>query len=150
MKIDWKFKSFSDLSINELYGILNIRQRVFIIEQNCNYLDADNLDQFSHHLTASHKGKIIAYLRVVEKGITCPHISLGRILVDRNYRGLGIGKKIMTKALKKINKQTTIVMFAQLYLVKFYEGFEFIKEGEEFLEDNIPHVKMIRNGLHKS
>ena len=93
MKIDWKYKAFSDLSINELYDIINIRQRVFIIEQNCNYLDADNYDQFSHHLTAKHDGKIIAYLRVVDKGFICPHISFGRILVDSKYRGLGIGKK---------------------------------------------------------
>tara|TARA_B100000963_G_scaffold334517_1_gene327803 strand:+ start:1078 stop:1518 length:441 start_codon:yes stop_codon:yes gene_type:complete len=146
MKIDWNFKNFRDLSVSELYEILNIRQRVFIVEQNCNYLDADNYDQFSHHLTASHNGKIIAYLRVVDKGFIYPHVSFGRILVEYKYRGLGIGKKIMTKALEKFDNKTTIIMSAQLYLVKFYQEFNFYQIGKEYLEDNILHVKMVRNG----
>ena len=145
--INWELKYYNDLSQNLLYKILKIRQEVFIIEQNCNYLDADNIDQNSHHLIGLVDNEIIAYMRIVKPSYIYKELSFGRILVKKKYRGEGIGRQLMKKAIDLFGPQhKSIVMSAQLYLVDFYQDFNFIVHGEQYLEDNIPHIKMIRNG----
>ena len=145
--IKWELKYYDDLSQNLLYKILRIRQEVFIIEQNCNYLDADNMDQHSHHLIGLVDDEIIAQMRIVKPGYIYKTLSFGRILVKKQYRGEGVGRQLMKKAIIMFGSQhKAIVMSAQLYLVDFYQDFDFVVCGEQYLEDNIPHIKMIRNG----
>ena len=141
----WNCKDYNDLSKDELYAILKIRQEVFIIEQNCNYLDADSFDQVSQHLTCYKQSELIAYMRIVPEGEIYPNISFGRILVKQKFRKIGLGKEIIQRAINVFPEDTTIVMSAQLYLTQLYENFGFKITGKEYLEDEIPHIKMIRN-----
>ncbi|MBF26109.1 MAG: GNAT family N-acetyltransferase [Flavobacteriales bacterium] len=145
--IVWTLKTYNELSIDLLYQVLKIRQEVFIIEQNCNYLDADNYDQCSSHLLGFIDGELIAYMRIVNPGNIYKHLSLGRILVKKKYRNEGVGKQLMSKAISLFAmNHTTIVLSAQYYLLNFYKEFGFEVIGDKYLEDNIPHIKMIRYG----
>ena len=145
--ISWELKYYHELSLDLLYLILKTRQEVFILEQKCNYLDADNLDQHSRHLIGFQDGKIVAYMRIVDQYKLYDHVSFGRVLVVKEYRGRGLGIDLMKQALKKISVPgESIIMSAQSYLIDFYIKFGFYTIGEEYLEDEIPHVKMIRNG----
>ena len=148
--INWSHKKYEDLSRDELYKILRLRQEVFIIEQKCNYLDADNHDITSTHLIAYQDDKIIAYMRIVPAGTIYSNISFGRILVKKEYRNLGLGKELLKRGLDLFSPDTILVMSAQVYLVKFYEYFGFSTIGEEYLEDEISHIKMIRSGKNLS
>ena len=140
-------KYYNELSKDLLYLILKTRQEVFVIEQNCNYLDADDYDQFSHHLMGFQDNRLIAYMRIIDKGHLYDNIAFGRILVIKEYRGMSIGNSLMQKGLSHFtNKNQSIIMSAQSYLIDFYKKFNFKTIGEEYLEDNILHVKMIRNG----
>ncbi len=130
-----------------LYMILRIRQEVFIIEQNCHYLDADGVDQKSYHLLGFSDNILVSYMRIVNSDSLSEQISFGRILVKRDFRGKGIGRQLMQKAIDLFSpKHDAIVMSAQMYLLDFYRDFNFQSIGEEYLEDNIPHIKMIRYG----
>ena len=145
--INWELTKYSDLSKDLLYQILKIRQEVFVIEQNCNYLDADSEDQYSYHLIGFKNGIIVAYMRIVNPGRVYEYLSFGRILVKKEYRGLGLGYQLVQKALDLFStKNPSIIMSAQLYLINFYKKFNFHPIGDEYLEDDIPHIKMIRNG----
>ena len=144
--IKWVYKDYADLSRDELYEILSLRQEVFIMEQNCNYLDADNYDLQSSHLMAYKNNQLIAYMRIVSAGVIYLNISFGRILVKKEYRNLGVGKELLKRGVGLFSPETILVMSAQVYLIKFYEYFGFHSVGEEYLEDEIPHIKMIRNG----
>jgi len=145
--ISWKLKYYHELSSDLLYLILKTRQEVFVIEQKCNYLDADNLDQYARHLIGFKDDKIVAYMRIVDQHKLYNHISFGRILVVKEYRGIGLGIDLMKQAINLISVPGgSIVMSAQSYLIDFYIKFGFYTIGEDYLEDNIPHIKMIRNG----
>ena len=148
--ISWVHKYYNNLLRDELYEILRLRQEVFIIEQNCNYLDADNYDKQSLHLMGYKKNQLIAYMRILPEKVLYLNTSFGRILVKKEYRDLGIGKELLKRGIDLCSPNKTIVMSAQLYLIKFYQIFGFKSVGEEYLEDEIPHIKMIRNGKDKS
>lgn len=146
----FKCKTFSELTIDELYEIMVLRQEVFIIEQDCPYLDADGKDQQAWHLMGFDKDeKLIAYSRIVPQGVSYKNYpSIGRIVSSPSVRGKGIGKKLITACLEtteKLFKDQPVKISAQSYLIKFYESFGFEPIGEEYLEDNIPHVAMIRH-----
>ena len=145
--ISWELKYYQELSTELLYLILKTRQEVFVIEQQCNYLDADNLDQKSRHLMGFQDDKLVAYMRIVDKNTIYKHVSLGRILIVKEYRGKGLGCELMNKAIDLIDIQKEpVVMSAQSYLINFYQNFGFKIVGDEYLEDGIPHIKMIRYG----
>ena len=143
----WKCKTYGSLSIDELYQILRVRQEVFVIEQDCNYLDADNLDKYSVHLLCYKKDILIAYVRIYTNPNNSSEVSFGRILVKKKFRGMGLGKELVQRGIN-LNvdslKNRVISMSAQVYLVKFYEKLGFRILGKEYLEDKIPHIKMIR------
>ena len=143
--ISWKIKYYNQLSRDLLYLILKTRQQVFIIEQNCNYLDADGLDLYSTHLMAYFQDELIGYLRIVQSGKIYDTISWGRILVKKSFRKKGYGKAIIQKAIELLPPNSAVTISAQLYLQKFYEYFNFKALGDTFLEDDIPHIKMIKN-----
>lgn len=148
MNIHFHTKSFYDLSLDELYAILVLRQEVFIVEQDCPYLDADGKDQQSMHMMAVDQDTdLVAYVRILPKGISYPsHVSIGRVVNSEKVRGKGIGKKIMTEAINYLSTKfpdEAIKISAQCYLLGFYENLGFIKVGEEYLEDDIPHHAMV-------
>ncbi len=137
---------YQDLTPNKLYEILMLRSEIFVVEQNCAYQDLDNKDQKALHLIVEEKNKIIAYTRIFKKGNFLKNSSIGRVLVKKEHRGKDLGKKIMIKSIDQIKKDETekkIELSAQKYLLKFYFELGFKRIGEEYLEDGIPHVKMI-------
>ena len=147
MKIIWKCKTFSELSIEDLYDLMVLRQKVFILEQKCPYLDADGKDYSSHHLLGYYDDTLIAYLRLVQPGVSYSEISFGRIVTAKSERGKGVGKLLMREGLlrcRALYGDQPIRISAQKYLKSFYQSFHFHIVGNEYLEDGIPHVEMIR------
>jgi len=144
--IHWKIKSFTELSVTELYEILKIRQEVFVVEQTCYYVDADGYDDKAVHLWAETNGEILAYCRLFDSGIKYQEASIGRVLTNSSYRNLRLGKTLMKFALFIIEarfRAGDVRISAQDYLLKFYSEFGFQDTGKKYLEDNIPHTEMI-------
>ena len=145
--IVWKIKPFSQLSTEELYQILKIRQEVFIVEQTCYYLDADGYDQQAVHIWAEKEGEILAYSRVFEPGIKYKEASIGRVLTNPNYRKNKLGKILIRFSINTIEarfRTQSIRISAQDYLLHFYSEFGFQDTGKKYLEDDIPHTEMVR------
>lgn len=143
----WHLKKFSDLTTQELYEILQLRQKVFIIEQNCPYLDADNLDLSCMHLMGYQNSKLVAYLRIVPAKLKYDEISFGRVAVALEARKQGLGKELTQRGLRAINElygDVSIRISAQAYLEKFYTDFGFKKVSDQYMEDWIPHVEMLK------
>ena len=137
---------YQDLGPDRLYEILKLRSEVFVVEQKCAYQDLDNKDEKALHLVGEKNNKIIAYTRIFKKGAFFKNSSIGRVLVKKKYRNKDYGRKIMTSSIEKLKKdpkEEIIEISAQKYLLKFYSELGFEKVGEEYLEDNIPHVKMM-------
>lgn len=142
----WKHvEKMQDLSADELYGVLKLRQDVFIIEQDCIYNDIDNLDQQSEHLLMLDGETIAAYSRIVPAGTKFGLPSIGRIVVSPDYRGQGCGRAIVKKSIALILQKGVdqIAIEAQEYLRDFYEELGFKKNSELYDLDGIPHIKMI-------
>ena len=140
---------FAQLRNTELYEIMALRQEVFVVEQNCPYLDADGKDQQSWHLMGRDAaGKLVVYTRLLPKGLAYPEYpSIGRVVSSPAARGTGAGKILMERSVEMclhLFGDMPIKIGAQSYLLRFYEGFGFVSTGEEYLEDGIPHTKMIR------
>ena len=139
-------KAFDELSTTELYQLINLREKVFVVEQKCYYLDADNNDQQSWHLLHYINGTLAAHLRILPPNTTYKQPSIGRVVVDKDFRKKNLGKEIMTEAIAFLNKKyidTPIKIGAQTYLNTFYKSLGFSNEGQEYLEDGIPHIHMI-------
>ena len=137
-----------DLSARELHAIIAHRERVFIIEQNCPYQDADDFDLVSWHLVCYSDDNLAAYLRIVDAGYKYAEPSIGRVLTAKPFRGLGLGKDLMTEAISQFSTlypKQSIRISAQSYLLSFYQGFGFEACGDEYLEDDIPHVEMLKS-----
>mgnify|MGYP000920850694 FL=1 len=147
MKIQWKIKTFETLSVNELYDILRLRSEIFVVEQNCVYLDLDGKDKKALHLFGEFEGKIVAYSRLFKPGISFENASIGRVVVDANYRDKKWGHDLMREAISGIQShfgESKITIGAQLYLKKFYESHGFVQTSVMYLEDDIPHIEMKR------
>jgi ElaA protein len=145
MDIQWTLKHFSELTPVELYAALQLRNEVFVVEQNCVFQDADDKDQSSYHLLGFYHDKLVAYTRLVPPGVAYDEPSIGRVITSPSVRGTGAGKKLMDVSIEKIYQlygMHPIKIGAQLYLKKFYEGFGFVQTGEPYLEDGIPHIYM--------
>ena len=137
---------YNELTTNQLYSILKLRAEVFVVEQNCAYQDLDNKDNKALHLIGEINNEIIAYTRIFKKGDYFTNSSIGRVLVKKEFRKKELGKAIMEKSIeiiKKNTKEEKIEISAQKYLTKFYKELGFKKTGKEYLEDNIPHIKMM-------
>ena len=141
-------KSFYDLTKDELYNILRLRSEVFIVEQNCAYQDIDKKDQFALHVFLKKNNQIIAYTRIFKPNDYFKYSSIGRVVVIKNKRGSKIGSQIMNFSIKKIEEifnEKKIKISAQKYLISFYKKLGFSVIGDEYLEDGIPHIAMIKN-----
>ena len=137
--------NFDELSNDELYAALHLRQEVFVVEQDCPYLDADNSDQNAFHLLCYEGNKLIAYLRAFKPGVKYDGSSMGRIVTEINSRGLGLGKEITKEGVKFLKKEYPnheIVISAQHRLKHFYIDLGFTPRGEVYLEDDIDHIQM--------
>ena len=145
--LNWQVKTFEELTVTELYHILQLRCEVFIVEQNCPYLDPDGKDLKSHHLMGSMDGNLVAYARLVKPGVSYQEVSIGRVVTSPKYRRGGYGIKLMNEAISQIEYvygKVPIRIGAQAYLKKFYESFGFVDLNEPYLEDGIPHLIMLR------
>ncbi len=139
-------KAFGELSVIELYELLRLRSEVFVVEQNCVFLDMDNKDQLCHHLLLYGDNALVAYARILPPGIYYAEASIGRVITSPAFRGTGSGKLLMELAISAATKLFpghTIRIGAQLYALKFYERFGFQRDGEIYVEDGIDHVEMI-------
>lgn len=147
-KMNWTHKPFDELTAQELYAILQLRNQVFVVEQNCVFQDADNKDPFCDHLMCTEEFSLIAYSRILPPGISGVETSIGRILTAPTERGKGLGKTLMLKSIELahlLHGPGHIRIGAQLYLINFYESFGFQRRGPIYLEDNIEHIEMILN-----
>ncbi|MER2226322.1 MAG: GNAT family N-acetyltransferase [Carnobacterium sp.] len=148
--MEWRIKTFNELSNDELYEITKLRSEVFVIEQQCIYEEYDGKDKKAYHLFGEKDGEILAYLRILEKGISFNEISIGRVLVTKKYRSKGLAKEMMSRALEFIEdnlNEKVIRISAQEYLLKFYLSLGFVKVSQVYLEDGIPHMEMLYNKL---
>ena len=137
--------NFDTISKEELYDVLSLRQRVFIIEQDCFYEDLDYSDQVANHLLLYKGNKLIGYSRVFPPGIKYDAASIGRIVTDLDYRGKGYGRSITQESIRFLKNNypgSDITISAQYRLVNFYEDLSFKREGDVYLEDDIDHIKM--------
>ncbi len=148
MNISWYCKAFNSLTPDELYSILQLRNEVFIVEQNCVYQDCDNKDLQSYHFMGWQQNKLVAYTRLIPAGVAFAEISIGRVVTSPSIRGSKIGKQLMLRSIEKLHElfgKSKIKIGAQLYLKSFYESLGFIKCSDVYLEDDIEHIKMICN-----
>ena len=147
-KVVWHYKLFDELSAKELYQIIQLRNEVFVIEQDCIYQDADGKDLNCGHLWATINDEVVAYSRIVPKGVSYVNEpSIGRVISNGKFRGLGLGKQLIANSIQVIANRfftSSIRISGQLYLKAFYESFDFEQVSEEYLEDNIPHIEMLR------
>lgn len=147
LHMQWRWKKFQELNIEELYEIIRLRERVFVVEQNCVYLDADGLDLSAWHLMGFDQNQLVTYLRVLPPGIKFQEVSFGRVVTAPEARKKGYGKELSKQAIQKIEQTwgpVHIRISAQAYLENFYGGFGFKREGSGYLEDGIPHIEMLR------
>lgn len=146
MSIIWVLKKFADLLPAELYAIMQLRNEVFVVEQNCVYQDADNKDQLSFHYMGWQNDKLVAYTRILPPGLVYAEPSIGRVVTSPSVRSSGIGRELMKKSVEQVKKifgNVSIKIGAQLYLLKFYSSLGFQKTSDIYLEDNIQHVEMV-------
>jgi len=148
MNIYWICKAFNDLSPQELYKILRLRSQVFVVEQNCVFLDMDNKDEGCLHFMGFVNGELAAYTRLVPPGYIYDEMSIGRVATSPKHRSKGLGKELMQRSIqlcKQYFSDGPIKIGAQYYLLKFYTSLGFKVIGETYDEDGIEHVHMILN-----
>ncbi len=147
MDYHWQVCPFKDLGNEELYNLLRLRQEVFVVEQNCAYLDLDGLDQKAMHILCWQQKKLIAYARCLAPGQAFPESALGRIVVSPACRGQSLGRELVSRGIElnmALWPDSAIQIGAQAHLDKFYESLGFISTGDSYIEDGIPHVHMIK------
>lgn len=144
--MDWKVKSFNELLLEELYEALKLRAEVFVVEQACLYNDIDELDKVGMHVLGYDNDKLAAYARILPSNTRFKTASIGRVVTEANYRGRDIGKVLMQHSIDYILShwnESVITISAQEHLEKFYGDLGFLRASEDYMEDGIPHIKMI-------
>jgi ElaA protein len=149
--IDWQWRGFAQLSGDELDAVLAARQQVFVIEQQCLYLDMDGLDRDAHHLLGWRNGDgkrhLVAYLRCLAPGAKYAEVSLGRVLTTSDCRRTGVGRELLVNGIAHAERQhpkQRIRISAQAYLERFYATFGFETMSAPYDEDGILHIDMLR------
>lgn len=144
--MEWILKKFDQLSLDELYDIIRLRLEVFVVEQDCVYQDLDDKDQVSYHLFVRDNDEIIAVLRILPENVSYEEMAIGRVIVKKSYRGRGISKEMMNKAIDFIVNdlgKNKIRLSGQAYLTDFYISLGFRKVSDEYLEDGIKHYEFL-------
>jgi ElaA protein len=148
MEIQWFLKRFDELTPQQLYAILQLRNEVFVVEQNCVFQDADDKDQDSYHLMGFYQNLLVAYTRIVPPGVIYEQASIGRVVTSPSVRRHGTGKLLMQQSIQSVYElfdKVPIKIGAQLYLKAFYQAFGFEQISEVYLEDGIEHIYMLKN-----
>lgn len=143
----WQRMDFEYLSSFQLYQFMQLREKVFVVEQNCAYLDADGKDLVASHLMGWKNNHLIAYARLLPPGVSYQEASIGRFVTDESVRKAGVGKALMKMCIEALQHDfpgVGIRISAQEYLRDFYESFGFQQQGVGYLEDGIPHIEMLR------
>lgn len=146
MNYEWRCKNFPDLTLYELYALLRLRSEVFVVEQNCPYLDIDGKDLKGYHLMCWKEGELLACTRLFPAGVSYREMSVGRVATAYSVRRLGLGKELMQRSIAacyQLFGRAAIRIGAQLYLKKFYESFNFVQASQLYLEDGIEHIEMV-------
>lgn len=146
--MELKILTFEELSIHELYKVLQLRSEVFVVEQDCVYQDIDGKDQKAVHVLGYEGDELVAYTRIFAPGIYFKEAAIGRVIVKEGHRKKNYGHRILEASISAIEerfKSTKIKLSAQTYLIKFYESHGFKQIGEGYLEDGIPHIGMIKD-----
>jgi ElaA protein len=144
--MSWKIKNFNQLSTHELYELLQVRTQVFVVEQECPYLEVDGKDLQSHHLYREENGEVVAYARLLPAGVSYNEPSIGRVLVKEGHRRKGFASELVKRGLAFIHDEwgnQPVKIQAQEYLREFYGSFGFRAITETYLDDGIPHIDMI-------
>lgn len=142
-----KIKTFEELSLQELYKVLQLRAEVFVVEQNCVYQDIDGKDEKALHILGFKNNELVAYTRCFKPGDYFEKAAIGRVIVKENSRKFGFGHQIIKASVEEIENRyntSAIKLSAQQYLIQFYEAHGFETTGEGYLEDGIPHIAMIK------
>lgn len=143
MQTTWFLREFADLTVSQLYAMTQLRERVFVVEQTCAYLDADGADPMCKHLWAERGGAIAAYLRIVPAGVKFTEVSIGRVIVAATSRGTGLGRELMKRGIAECGGGA-IRIGAQAHLSNWYRELGFVGAGDVYYEDNIAHIEMVR------
>ena len=142
----WRWRHFAVFSGPEWHRVLSLRTAIFVVEQTCPYQEVDDQDPLCWHLELTHQGTLIGTLRVLPPGVAYDECSIGRVAIRADYRGLGLGQDLMDMALAFCDGRWPAVrLSAQAYLQPFYESLDFAATSEPYLEDNIPHIEMLRS-----
>ncbi|WP_078592454.1 GNAT family N-acetyltransferase [Evansella clarkii] len=144
--MDWKLKKFEDFTADELYRILKQRVDVFVVEQDCPYPELDDHDRNAYHLFKTVNDEIAAYSRLLPQGTVYEEASIGRVLVNKEFRKQGLGRELLERSMDFLQEElgeNKIKLQAQEYLRDLYASFGFKPVSEVYLEDGIPHVDMI-------
>lgn len=145
--IHWQWCVLDELSPRQLYALCAAREAVFVVEQNCPYQELDGLDGGARHLIGWSGSEIAAYLRVLDPGVRYQEPSIGRVLTAKDFRGTGIGRTLVALSLEHLAERHPswgVRISAQAYLERFYASFGFQVVSPPYLEDDIPHVEMLR------
>ena len=145
--MSWELKKFNELTNKELHDIFRLRIDIFVVEQNCPYPEIDGKDTKSLHLMYKENSEIVAYSRILPPGVSYNEASIGRVIVSNSHRGIGLGYELIEQAIKAsiTNYSGPIKISAQAHLEKFYACAGFMKISDVYLEDNIPHIDMLRS-----
>ena len=148
LALEWRWKRFDELDVHELQNIYRARQIVFVVEQQCAFLDADGCDERAFHLAGWSEAarEPVAYARVLDPGVKYAEVSIGRVVTTGAGRGVGLGRELMRRALTLTTQRwpgAGIRISAQSRLEAFYAGFGFVVIGERYLEDGILHTEML-------
>ncbi|MCP8969532.1 GNAT family N-acetyltransferase [Ectobacillus ponti] len=144
--MNWEMKSFAELTAMEVYDMLRERTQVFVVEQNCAYLEVDGYDLPACHLLGKENGQVVAYARILPAGTRYTRASIGRVLVKQEYRGEGLARELMLQAMafiRDVLQEETVKIQAQEYLRGFYESLGFGAITDPYLDDGIPHIDMV-------
>jgi ElaA protein len=148
MEYRWQIGTFDELGNHDLYALLRLRQEVFVVEQDCIFRDMDGLDQEAVHMLCWRSSELLAYLRCLKPGLGFAESSLGRIVVSPAGRGLQLGRELLQRGIDH-NRQrwpdSAIQIGAQAYLEAFYKSLGFVPVGDEYIEDGIAHLHMIKS-----
>ena len=142
-------KTFKELGLEELYKLLQLRSEIFVVEQECVFLDLDDKDQSALHVLGWKGSELAAYARIFGPGDYFREASIGRVAVCEEFRGTGLGIQVMKESIKAVKQRfgpVNIALSAQKYLEQFYKDLGFLTEGKEYLEDGIPHIRMVLYG----
>ncbi len=146
--VDWAWLRYASLALDDLYDLLALRSAVFSVEQNCAYLDPDGVDRQCWHLLGrGAQGQLMAYLRGVDPGAKYAEASIGRVITAPVARGTGLGRQLVAEGLRRMDTTwpgVALRISAQAHLDRFYAGFGFAAVGGQYMEDNIPHIEMLR------